>query len=382
MRRILTLVILSLIYMSTFAQSNTDFAQKTRYIYLWDVTYSTVDWGNREMFDNISDFLIKDITNKQDSDAEIIIVPFNDKVVVNNIIEHTAKDFNNKYRNRRDNLKEEGYNWARAHTDQGHTNVAAALSYARKMYAQDTGYNNIIILLTDGYNEYTRDGNTVRSSSSEAKDFLREEIKNLDETITTHVDNGEYLSMLLYVMFKDRKKDGSLVYDDPRVDDNSGYLRGLKNTRFITPNESSINLHFIELEAKIKMAEGGDNHHMNLRESKFSIELTGQKDYFDILKGTGKRLQFRIKSEAPELLNLNQTCKIDYSGRSIMVDGVRINDRNVTTDCEIPISIEIVNSYDFENDEDNYIKVWLKTKRLVLKVTKNFKPKITIRAKE
>ena len=82
------------------------------------------------------------------------------------------------------------------------------------------------------------------------------------------------------------------------------------------------------------------------------------------------------------LLDLNQPCKIDYSGRSITVENVRINDKEVTGDCEIPISIELVNSEEFENCTDDYIKVWLKTKNLVLKVTKNFKPKITIRAKE
>ena len=381
MRRILTFAFLSLIYLSTFAQSSTGFAQKTRYIYLWDVTYSTVDWGNREMCDNISSFLIKDIAIKQNSDAEIIIVPFNDKVVERNIIRHKASDFNSIYVNERESLREKGYNWATAHTIDGHTNVAGALTYAREEYACDTDYNNIIILLTDGYNEYTKNGDTVKSSSEEAKEFLRNEIEKLDKEITEHVDKGEYLSMFLYVMFKDRKKNGEYKYDDPRGE-NREHLCSVSNTRFIAPSESSINLHFIELGAEIKLAEGSGNHHMNLRESKFSIELTGKQGDFDILRRTGKRLQFKVLSNNRVLLDLNQPCKIDYSGRSITVENVRINDKEVTGDCEIPISIELVNSEEFENCTDDYIKVWLKTKNLVLKVTKNFKPKITIRAKE
>lgn len=375
MRKISALVLLLLWSVGLSAQTETEFAQKTRYIYLWDVTYSTVDWGNREMCDNISSFLIKDISNKQGTDAEIIIVPFNDNVVEERIIERSANEFNSTYASERDNLKEFGYNWAKEHTVDGHTNVAGALKFARERYADDASYNNIILLLTDGYNEYTEDERIVSSKDDGAKNYLRKEIKALDEAITENIDNGKCLNAFLYVIFKDRKKDGSLQWDDPRSSDDK-YM----NTRFITPDGGSINLHFVELTAEIKTAKGGDGYHMNLRESKFTVELKGTG--FDILKKSGKKLKVNISSLDKERLLLDQTCEIDYSDKTIEAVNVKINENTVLSDCEIPVSINIVNSSDFENDTKNYVKVWLKTKTLNLKVTKKFKPQITIRVKE
>ena len=371
MRKISSLVLLLLWSVGLSAQTETEFAQKTRYIYLWDVTYSTVDFSNREMCDNISNFLIKDICNKQGTDAEIIIVPFNDNVVEKRIIEHSANEFNSTYASERDSLKEIGYKWAKGHTVDGHTNVAGALKFAREKYADDASYNNIILLLTDGYNEYTEDGRTVSSKDDGAKNYLRKEIKALDEAISENIDNGKCINAFLYVIFKDRKKDGSLQWDDPRSSDDK-YM----NTRFITPDGGSINLHFVELTAEIKTAKGGDGYHMNLRESKFTIELEGVG--FDLLKASGKKLKVNVKSLEIDKLKLDNTYEVDYYNKTIEVTGVKINGNS---DCDIKLSIKIANNKDFENDEKNYIKVWLKNQNLKLKVTQQFKPQITIRAK-
>ena len=138
MRKISALVLLLLWNVGLSAQTETEFAQKTRYIYLWDVTYSTVDWDKPEMCYNMSNFLIKDIRNKQNSEAEIIIIPFNDNVVESEIIRHTAADFNGIYSNVRESLKADGYKWSRNHTSNGKTNVAGALKYAREKYADDS----------------------------------------------------------------------------------------------------------------------------------------------------------------------------------------------------------------------------------------------------
>ena len=383
MRKILSLALLFLLGINVFAQEEMDFAQRTRYIYLWDVTYSTVDWGNREMCDNIANFLIKDISNKQGSDAEIVIIPFNDAVIENKIIRHSAKEFNGMYANERDALKETGYNWAKAHTVNGHTNVAVALEYARVNFADDANYNNIITLLTDGYNEYTENGSIVSSNNPEAKNYLRKEIKALDDVITGNVDEGKCLNVLLYVILKDKKtKDGQEVEvcDDPRDGDSEGYLRNLSNTRFIMPNQSSINLDFVELTAEIMEARGSGGYHMNLRDTKFRVQLEGEG--LDVLKRSGKSLEVRVMSLDKDLLDYDKICKINYYDYTVEVNDVKINE-DIASDCEIPISIELANSKTFEEDTENFIKVWLKTvKTLKLKVTRKFKPQITIRVKE
>lgn len=383
MRKLLSLALFFLLSINIFAQEEIDFAQKTRYIYLWDVTYSTVDWGNKEMCDNIANFLIKDISNKQNSDVEIIIVPFNDEVIKNKIIRHTAKEFNSTYSSERDALKETGYNWAKSHTVNGHTNVAAALEYARENYAHDANYNNIITLLTDGYNEYTEDNKIVSSSNPEAKNYLRKEIKALDDVITRNVNDGKCLNVLLYVILKDKKTKGDKVIevcDDPRDGDSEGHLRDLGNTRFIMPSQNSINLSFVELTAEIMEAKGSGGYHMNLRDTKFRVQLAGEG--LDILKKSGKDLEVRVMSLDEKLLDYDKICKINYYDYTVQVNDVKINE-NIASDCEIPISIELANSKTFEDDTENFIKVWLKTvKTLKLKVTRKFKPQITIRVKE
>lgn len=405
MRKILSLALMFLLSINIFAQEEIDFAQKTRYIYLWDVTYSTVDWGKREMCDNISSFLIKDISSKQKSNDEIIIVPFNDKIIESNIIRHTAKEFNTTYSNERDALKETGYDWA-YNEHGGHktcecksgkkykdchgknipvkTNVAVAVKYARENYATDTNYNNIIILLTDGYNEYTEDGEIVSPNDLKAKNYLRKEIRALDEVITKNVNDEKYLSVLLYVILKDTKvKDGKeiVAYDDPRDGDSEGYLRDLGNTRFIMPNQSSININLVELAAEMVEAKGGDGYHMNLRDTKFRIQLEGEG--LDVLKKSGKKLKIRVESRDKDLLDYDKICEINYFDYTVEANNVEINSKNIESDCEIPISIELANSKEFEEDTENYIKVWLKTiKTLKLKVTRKFKPQITIRVKE
>ena len=383
MRKILSLALFFFLGINVFAQEEIEFAQKTRYIYLWDVTYSTVDWGNKEMCDNMGNFLIKDIASKQNSDVEIIIVPFNDEVIKNNIIRHSAKEFNNAYVNERDALKETGYNWARSHTVNGHTNVGAALEYARKEYANDGNYNNIITLLTDGYNEYTESGDIVSSNNPDAKNHLRKEIKALDSEITKNVNEGKCLNVLLYVMLKDKKKKGDKfieVCDDPRDGDSNGYLSNLSNTRFIMPSQGSINLNFVELTAEIMEAKGSGGYHMNLRDTKFRVKLEGEG--LDVLKKSGKDLEVRVMSLDKKLLNYDKICKINYYDYTVEVNDVKINE-DISSDCEIPISIELANSKTFEDDTENFIKVWLKTvKTLKLKVTRKFKPQITIRVKE
>lgn len=368
MRKISSLVLLLLWSVGLSAQTETEFAQKTRYIYLWDVTYSTVDWDKPEMCYNMSNFLIKDIRNKQNSEAEIIIIPFNDNVVESEIIRHTAADFNGIYSNVRESLKDDGYKWSRNHTSNGKTNVAGALKYAREKYADDSDYNNIILLLTDGYNEYDEHGPV--KDKNKAKKYLSKEIKAVDEAITRNVQSGRCFNAFFYVIFQDIKKDGSYQWDDPR--DGSQY----ENTRFITPDKGSINLHLIELDANIRTAQGGKEDHMNLRESKFTIELEGVG--FDLLKASGKKLKVNVKSLEIDKLKLDKTYEVDYYNKTIEVTGVKINGNS---DCDIKLSIKIANNKDFENDEKNYIKVWLKNQNLKLKVTQQFKPQITIRAK-
>lgn len=388
MKRILSLALFFFLSISVFAQEEIEFAQKTRYIYLWDVTYSTVDWGITTGSEEICNFLIKDITNKQNSEDEIIVIPFHDSILKDRIIKHTAKDFNNKYSGQRDSIKVYGYNWAIGHTVKGKTNVVAALKYARTEYANNTDYNNIIILLTDGMNEYADDGTTTVKDKDKGREYLRKEIEKLDSVITENVNSGKYFSTLFYVVFYDRTKDsktGEIITstDTPSTGAKKGWMESLSNTHFIMPDQNSINLQFVGLTPKIKSSEKGDGYHMNLRDSEFYIRFEPEHK-IDILKNSGKTLKVKVTSLSEKFLNYEKICEINYDDRSIKVNGIKFNNDSINADCEIDIKLEITNCNEFEDvkGSDDYIKVWLEKQELQLKVTRNFKPQITIKVKE
>ncbi len=393
MKRLFTLLILSIFLVATANTAHAQHAEKTRYVYLWDVTGSTKA-GN--LYDVISNFMVGDIKSKfsrtsNENNIDIVIIPFNDDTkdiysykITNDGIEPEPGSpeldaitggIDEKLINAHNDL------W-KSNTEAkigsgGYTNIAAALTKAKEYICND--WNTIFILLTDGGQEYYRLDNELEIAKnkedniglSKARDYLVKSIAEFDGKLKDTNDRGVSFNMLFYVITAGDNYDPSKVF------------RGSDYTQFINTNGSSINLHFSTIEANQPSA-------ISIDDKKFEI-------YFPIKrKELLDKIGIQVTTANIEGLTINCQHKINSNGcievqpsNGSFAEAFKVNDvKGEEFTFEVSLSLYDFNRGTTRNfldfgDNTNKDFVWFKSNetKLTIKVINNFNPTITVKFK-
>lgn len=341
-------------------ESGGDYAQQTRYVYLWDVTASTLS-KDAGQFKKISEFLVRDIKSKP-AGSDIKVVPFNDCVLENGIesIDGTVV---------LDSLVSRGHRLAEIHkkdwecnskatTGSGYTNIASAIDYVKQNYIND-GWNTIVILLTDGGQEYYSDSEHLANRSKNtganrpADDYLLGSIKALKYTI----EGARSFNRLYYVVTTSEKS------DDPRELDQDGFLTNCSQVKCIVASQGSINLFLPELEVKSTIKS------ISSRDTSFELEISGLDN--NILS------QFNLIISAPAIGINGVKCKVGKYNR-IEISGCNFAQlMGEKTDATFNVNLSLEKS-DIEVG-DNLYSARFKRNTISLDVTNDFRPLITVR---
>lgn len=239
-------------------------SNKTRYVYVWDVTASIIGKENsaKRLYKSMFDFFSRDVGNKP-ANAEIVIVPFNDKVLVDQIKTLRKDQFDEEEMRILGDTLMARHRTAYNKNDKsnpkpdtgGYTDIAAALYYVSNYYF--TGdCKTYYILLTDCGQEYIHEeGDSPRiGTDDEDKPAAQRRLQNaltyINETMRKHN------SQLTYVLFDD---------DDPR----DGASDSLQTDRinFIDASDVSKNHIFCDISASV------DFEVMSSRDVSYEIEL-------------------------------------------------------------------------------------------------------------
>lgn len=348
--------------------------QKTRYVYLWDVTGSIKPNAKKAADPNsglcgrMYGYLKEDVLSKPNG-TEIIIVPFNDKVVesikyeVSNgsiaLLEHEVYDDSipiSKSDVEFANLGYHGAGLINGHyekfedklTPGGYTDIADAVYFAQDNYL-DNNYNTIFILLTDGGQEYYSKDQYKSGGNADSKARLQKAITELD----TSMKGYSSINMLFYVNFKQ---------------DSNNPKNGLSNlayTEFIDADKSTPVIYFCPIKASLTAKDG---------------------------KISSRDTQFGVRFDVPEGFTLPKDLKVTFN------DGKYIN---YTADLKRSVDVALKSNAKFEVERDSTLTVpvrlssepkkvrnnstiyvyWLDTKSLDLKVTNKFRPIVNVRLK-
>lgn len=252
MKRYIPLFIGILMFFSSVgnAFAKQQFAEKTRYVYLWDVTGSTATSTGDVLFKSMSEFLRDDIQDKCGEDCEVIIIPFNDYVLKDEIKKYNSPSdsFHNI-----DALIERGRELVHkhnmdflAHNGKGYTDIASAVKYAKEKYVDDD-YNTIFILLTDDGQEYLEDGSKKNGLTPESEAYLKKTLMKMDDEMK---EENESLNRLFYIIFKRQMK----------------YPDNTKHTKFVEGKS---------MKVRIKRLGLGDVNEPTPRDKSFAIKVGG-----------------------------------------------------------------------------------------------------------
>lgn len=377
MKKIYTLIIAlaMLVVMAdiALAQSTTP-VQKTRYVYLWDVTGSI---KSCHKYEDMYKFLKNDIDSKTSLDGtQIVIIPFNDKVL-DERFSYEVKDGvltpTGKTECSLAELKSKGSKWISDHYSgrgetPGYTDITSALNLAKKYL--DDKFNTIFILLTDGGQEYYEDGAYVNLSNwkknksdealtekvQKAKCRLQDAICALDAKIESAKQQNNTYNKLYYVVFVNDANDPRNGLDGQ--EDLSFKRRLSSYTEFIDMNDGTVKLHFCPITAVLS------NEKISVRNDKFS---------------------FRFKTTAHiDLEGIDVEVNVKGENKTIQNTTVKINKDNeciVKSPCSEGVYTCTVSCADGEMQigNDRYIYWINSTQQYKLVVTREFSPVLTVR---
>ncbi len=337
--------------------------QRTRYVYLWDVTGSIKPKGGKitdpesGLYSRIYGYLRDDMRSKPDG-TEIIVVPFNDNVVEAFEFEVRNGSIKAKDAVKFDDLGTYGANQIEEHYKKyqankktkdadkgGFTDIAKSLKWAERFITND--YNTIFILLTDGGQEYIAD-DTIASKGDEARSHLQGAISNFDKKMK----NATTFNMLFYVITVDDK-------DSPREKEMS-----LNKTRFIHAKQNSARLNFCPIKAEIAAKNG-------------TISCRDEQFYIRIKVAEGMPLPKDMNLNVKDGNKLNKTVKVVDGYAEVECKGIY----NSQESKELNVNLELAADPVVEDEGLMFYVYWLEVeyKRIGLKVTNKFQPSLTVK---
>lgn len=359
--------------------------QKTRYVYLWDVTSSIIPKGkkavdpNSGLYGRMYDYLKEDVLSKPNG-TEIIVVPFNDDVVeslkyeVRNgdvtLLEYKVYDdslqiskSDVKFANLGNHgayLIEKHYTKFKGNGEKdpdkgGYTDIAKSLKWAERFISDD--YNTFFILLTDGGQEYTAD-DVIESKGDKAHVHLQNAISHFDAELRRHTNT---FNMLFYVI---TVEDAYSPHkgDKPR---DKEFLSNLAYTEFIDADKSTPVIYFCPIKASLTAKKGT----ISSRDTQFGVRFdvpegfTLPKD-LKVTFNDGKYINYTadLKSSVDVALKSNAKFKVDKN-----------------SDLTVPVRLS--SEPKTERNNSTIYVYWLDTEKLDLTVTNEFTPIVTVRLK-
>lgn len=338
--------------------------QRTRYVYLWDVTGSIKPKGGKitdpesGLYGRIYGYLRDDMRSKPDG-TEIIVVPFNDNVVEAFEFEVDNGSIKAKDDVKFDDLGTYGANKIEEHFKNynnnkntkdadkgGFTDIAKSLTWAEKFIDDD--WNTIFILLTDGGQEYI-DDDIIKSKGDEARNHLQNAISSFDK----EMNEVSSFNMLFYVITVDDK-------DSPREKEMS-----LNKTRFIHAKQNSARLNFCPIKAEIAAKNG-------------TISCRDEQFYIRIKVAEGMRLPKDMSINVKDGNKLNETVKVVDGYAEVKCKGIY----NLLQESkELNVNLKLAADPVVEDEGLMFYVYWLEveSKRIELTVTNEFQPSLTVK---
>lgn len=336
--------------------------QRTRYVYLWDVTGSIKPKGGKitdpeSLYSRIYGYLRDDMRSKPDG-TEIIVVPFNDNVVEAFEFEVRNGSIKAKDDVKFDDLGTYGANQIEEHYKKyqankktkdadkgGFTDIAKSLKWAERFITND--YNTIFILLTDGGQEYI-DDDIIKSKGDEARNHLQNAISNFDK----EMGNATTFNMLFYVITVDDK-------DSPREKEMS-----LNKTRFIHATQNSARLNFCPIKAEIAAKNG-------------TISCRDEQFYIRIKVAEGMPLPKDMSINVKDGNKLNEIVKVVDGYAEVKCKGIY----NSQESKELNVNLELAADPVVEDEGLMFYVYWLEVESncIELKVTNKFQPSLTVK---
>ena len=375
MKRLFTLIaILCMICGIAQAQNTT---VKTRCVYLWDVTASMKSLG---VYADVFNFMIRDIENKTEG-TEILIIPFNDGVLLDSSIDFTIRGEGDSFTELRldgswrisDNarsswralgnelIEQHGglyreYANNRTTNVQGFTNIVCAINYARENCLPENCITTVV-LLTDGNQEYYPEGEErapINGGDEVTLAYLRETILQWG----MHEDDSVNENWLCYVIAHEDVTNPLNEGDEPA------------NTLIIGGDDFSRKVLLVNLQPSL---DG-----ITPRTTQFNI-------YFEVnttlLQELAVKPQIRVCG-ACDYLSINDVAELDVDNGCISVDHLQF--RNVATmpeSFDVELSLEIMNQAELSGGagDQHCVKMWIRPEVVTLTVTKELNPTLEIR---
>lgn len=334
------------IFGSESAFAKQQFAEKTRYVYLWDVTGSTANTKSDVLFKRMSEFLRDDIQDKCGEDCEVVIIPFNDYVLKDEIKKYNSPSdsFHNI-----DALIEKGRVLVKEHNTaylagngNGYTDIASAVKYAKEKYVDDD-YNTIFILLTD--DGQSRDENGVPTPTGGltpvSGQYLIRTLENMDKEMR---EEDESLSRLFYIIFK-RELD---------------YPTHLTHTKFIEGKS---------IKVRIKRLELGEVNEPTPRDKSFAVKVKGLDK--ELLHNRNVKVNMVIERDGEGEV-YNGICPLDCLNGQIVVNCGNLKEGEYKLTCSLKSHTE---------ERDNIYVGLLFEGETEFEIEDKFKPTVTLKIK-
>lgn len=331
---------------NAFAQQK--FAEKTRYVYLWDVTGSTI-WDvkhkekNGGLYKMMTRFLKEDIEDKRGERCQVVIIPFNDNVLSDEIKKYNSPD--DSFRNI-NYLISRGWELVQQHNQdyiarngKGYTDIAGAVKYAKEKYVDDD-YNTIFILLTDDGQEYLGDGSKKNGLTPESEAYLKKTLMEMDEEMK---DEDESLNRLFYIIFKREMK----------------YPDNTKHTKFIEGKS---------LKVRIKRLGLGDVNEPTPRDRSFAIKV-GNLDK-ELLINRNVEVNVSLERDGKEVYK--GVCPLDCRNGQIVVNCGNLKEGEYKVSCSLK---------SYSEERDNIYLGLLFEDVAEFEVEDKFKPTVTLKIK-
>ncbi len=289
LQSIVAIAVMLLVASPAIAQNNV--GRATRYIYFWDVTSSLISKNNASLRDKTFDFLLDDVEDIV-RDNEVIIHPFNDKLLESYSFRAGEKFDKSALRKTGEGLVEThgeafnnnkgAQNYQEMQNGGGYTNVGVATRKAAE-YFEDSSYNNIVILVTDGANEYSYEvqPTSPKLKGGEGRAELRKGIEAADRAAR---ENNKTVNRFYYVAFGDDDpykphKENETQTETDLMEAKEKLEKGEK-TKIIYPGDKRIEIKFYGIRAECleKNSQGGEVYHMNSRDTSLEIKISGNKE--------------------------------------------------------------------------------------------------------
>ncbi len=217
MKRILLVILVAIVF---FPQNLFSQCKK---IYLWDVTLSLKGFGGTpDIYDQVENWLIKDINKTLNENTEIIVCPFQDQ---NGVLEIFRVKANNtgkaevisKIRNYKND-------------DVTYTDIAAAMKYARLNLIDNNGTQ--MVILTDG-RQSEKLGGTAR---------LIQEIQEWRKLSFIPKHSGELPPYALFFMLTDNAVDEDVIKE----------INNTSNIGIVNPDDATKEMYILTPSSRIK----------------------------------------------------------------------------------------------------------------------------------